>query len=796
MDAIETEKSRIVLHELEPGWWILASVDLTCLPSTRNTSNTPENPRVDYSSREVATSELILQHLLRANTIFLLHHGSTLSDFYKRSSREKFCTILERFWTRFIWNWDVLLHGNPAVDVYNGTKLAVGGELGIGVGEEEWGSAEREVLEGYVGRTDGLLDLVVSRFGDAPKKPQSSTNSNWSSMTPREPWLGIDEQPRASDGVVFTGIGTINKTALSTVSHWMEWIYKYGEKAYGVGENPSTVPRKKRQMAQRRAEDIGHDVRSTGSPRPNRHRNDILSKKPPQRGEFPGVRREVMHPGASSPLSPPGIPPPLVAAVEASLEDATSKVGSGNGEATQRNDLPRQQPNEASSSGTDKMMKYLTLGYGSAWSFSSMASAPANVNGGPTQGNVQLQKAASDMEQSGYEQPLTEIDPAPEVSDDETQSFIQNIEPSDGRFIIGLLGNLDGEADSLTEKEAGPTEDAEVTSVPSNSRIMLRTLNLELAEATFPQSEIFENVPEDDDEGRVQSHSEFCKVQVAIYIHQPFIFLFIFELHTPTLSYPSFYRNLDHQLGPLQRPLLDSTDPIRALKRMKSVTDEHASLNLGNKLKSAEKSVYELVYDPRKRTIRSSIPNIPSPGTFAAESLQQSQNPYATGSWLTLGIPTSQAGRSTSTATAGVVNRIQALSIHTHILNMHASTRRLPRETERSIRTSRGYWIIWMRIPPHISESEVPTSDIEARVESLNDRCKEVYLVRKAEGTESGPTASARKPSAGNRWLIKDRDVSGSSAGTGGDASVGPTEEVVRGFDARRYVDALLALNG
>ena len=24
MDSIETEKSRIVLHEFEPGWWILA----------------------------------------------------------------------------------------------------------------------------------------------------------------------------------------------------------------------------------------------------------------------------------------------------------------------------------------------------------------------------------------------------------------------------------------------------------------------------------------------------------------------------------------------------------------------------------------------------------------------------------------------------------------------------------------------------------------------------------------------------------------------------------------------------
>lgn len=28
VDAIETEKSRIILHELEPGWWILAVYQL------------------------------------------------------------------------------------------------------------------------------------------------------------------------------------------------------------------------------------------------------------------------------------------------------------------------------------------------------------------------------------------------------------------------------------------------------------------------------------------------------------------------------------------------------------------------------------------------------------------------------------------------------------------------------------------------------------------------------------------------------------------------------------------------
>lgn len=95
----------------------------------------------EYSSREVAPPQLLLRQLLRAHSIFLLHHGPSLSDLFKKSSRDAFCDLLDRFWSRYLKNWDVLLHGNPAVDIYNGVKLAAGGELGIGVGEEDWGSA-------------------------------------------------------------------------------------------------------------------------------------------------------------------------------------------------------------------------------------------------------------------------------------------------------------------------------------------------------------------------------------------------------------------------------------------------------------------------------------------------------------------------------------------------------------------------------------------------------------------------------------------------------------------------------
>ena len=38
----------------------------------------------------------------------------------------------------------------------------------------------------------------------------------------------------------------------------------------------------------------------------------------------------------------------------------------------------------------------------------------------------------------------------------------------------------------------------------------------------------------------------------------PFIFTFLFELHTDSLAMPTFYHSIHHQLGPVEGPLLAS----------------------------------------------------------------------------------------------------------------------------------------------------------------------------------------------------------------------------------------------
>ncbi|KAH8701471.1 hypothetical protein GQ44DRAFT_693264 [Phaeosphaeriaceae sp. PMI808] len=221
VDSVETHKSRIVLYELEREWWILASIDLTQLPaaSLRTDSSTSVNePAIEYSAREVSPPALLVQQLIRAHAIFRLHHGSMLELMFARHKRDRFCNILDKYWSRFASTWDVLLHGSPAVDMYNGIKLAAGGELGMGVGEEDWGSSERDVLEDFARRTEGLVDVMVSRFGETTplQRAKSSTDVNNLDTFTAEPWLGCGYNVNAADGLVFSGLETAKSNPKGT----------------------------------------------------------------------------------------------------------------------------------------------------------------------------------------------------------------------------------------------------------------------------------------------------------------------------------------------------------------------------------------------------------------------------------------------------------------------------------------------------------------------------------------------------------------------------------------------------
>ena len=220
---------------------------------------------------------------------------------------------------------------------------------------------------------------------------------------------------------------------------------------------------------------------------------------------------------------------------------------------------------------------------------------------------------------------------------------------------------------------------------------------------------------------------------------QPFIFIFLFELQTDSLAMPAFYRSIHHQLGPLQQPLLTSTSPQKVSERL-----WEASVPKSTASTKSSHPICDLVYDPTRLTVHTTIPNIPEPGTAVAEGLGDSGS-----SW----------------------NRVEALNVHTQILNTHASTRRRTSDFERTCKTSRGWWVVWMRLP-HATQP---------RNTSLY---REAFLIRKA----SDYTPPAVRKSSGRFG----RDVSGS--GASGGWGPGKLAEGI-GIDARQYIEGLLSLN-
>ncbi|CAO1600815.1 MAG: hypothetical protein LQ349_001460 [Xanthoria aureola] len=685
VDSIETEKSRILLREVETGWWLLASVDLTRIISLSEpeaiSSPPPDKPKTDieYSAREVSPTALLLEQVMQAHQVFLLHHAQTLTELYSRLKRPKFCAILERFWDDFVWKWDVLLHANPAAEIFGGLKLAAGGELGIGVGEEEWGSGEREVLEGFVARTDGLVDLIVSRFGESAVGPGPESVS-MPVKACQAPLQSIDwhtgQDPQPSDGVIFSGIGAIARSSVKHVSKWVECLFKYGESAYGVRDNPVAVNRR----------------------RPNK----ITA---PDRGQ-PSAPR-VANEATGGPSSDFGIPASLVGNPKWSRDQQQQAPSS----TSVRNKVQTLEPATTTTKGenlfkTDNLMRYMTFGiYGSGLSTSFVGSSEQPPK-----------HKSNDTEKSG--RPLTS---------------------SPGYFLVGLHGDLDEENDSDDNAQGidSATEHVQLHGRKGrSSRIVVRTLVVQQLSRENNQQ------PASCESQRSQgvdkpSHN---RLRVVVYINRPFIFTFLFELPTDGLAMPSFYRSLHHQLGPLQRPLLNSTAPSRVSERVLA-----ASIPKSTVTTRSAQPIYDLVYDPSNLTVHTTIPNIPEPGSA----------------------PRGTAAGGTSWT------RVEALSVHSQMLNTYSSTRGHQSEVERTCKNQRGWWVVWMRLPHVVASRQVGRMVY-----------REAFLLRRANDD-----GTATSKASGGAW---GRNANASRSGNGG----GPSRLAEGiGIDARQYIEGLVGLN-
>ncbi|KAM0524015.1 hypothetical protein ACHAPE_001270 [Trichoderma viride] len=727
VDTIDTEKSRVIAHELEPGWWILASIDLNKVPlPPRLPMKTGEQQeeRYEYSSREIKPAALLLRDLLRAHSIFLLHHGSSLSALFVRNRRGKFIALLSRYWDLFLSTWNVMLHGNPAREIFGGINVAASGELGVGVGEEDRGSGEREVLEGLATRVEGLVDLVVSRFGPDDVEPESGK----SNKTEAEPWLGSGKEPRAEDGAIFLGTGALSRKSLRDVATWMEDLYTWGEHAYGIIESPTSTRRARGKKSSSKAA-VPHDVQ---------HPKDDAVTKATEHAEEAG-------PSTSD------------------VQDAQPKASE---------DEQSQAAQEHEAGRLDKMVSYLTLGYGSYWSFPGAGSNSAEA--------ANQQAAAADGKSNATGTP-------------ELPSSMAS-----GHYLIGLRGDIEDEETAENEVDGTPGSD-DPDGDENNSRTVLRTLHVELESSSATVNRLdsamvrdFEHpanpLTSSQDFGNMfpnyASHDTNMaeKLRVVVYVNKPFIFAFLFRLRTDSLAWDSLYRSLHYQLSPLRKPLLASTK-YRPERPDAGPVSSH---------------IQDLVWDPPSLTVHCSIPNIPDffPDPAAAAS------PTPSPAW----------------------SRADAVNTHLHLLNVYATTRSRITDLERTQKTNRGWWIVWTRVlqrtatpsTTHTATAALPLSTIhESRSSSsLNSTCQasnheekeeEASLENKAPSSHHSSSSSTAPfdspPPIVDKEIFLIRRASdhigfriaSDEGASGGGEGMGRLAQGI-GVDTRRYIEELLTL--
>ncbi|KAF5869604.1 putative vacuolar fusion protein ccz1 protein [Botrytis fragariae] len=793
VNTIETEKSRIILHELESGWWILASINLTILPSTAKTpvnngKSAEEQGTVEYSSREVKPAILLLADVLRAHSTFLLHHAASMSALFVRTKRSKFVSILGRYWDTYLSTWNVLMHGNPANNLYGGIKLAACGELGVGVGEEERGSGEREALEGFVGQMDGLVDVMVSRFGDARSNSKEDTSKGFTDR-PKQPaaWLGSGNEPAAEDGAIFLGTGALSRKSVKDISHWVEDLYRWGPYTYGVLDNPSSTRRAKRQPKPRpRLDSKLGDTKNAGRP------TSSLSKEIPIHDGLNDGPNDGPVPSRSSSIST--VEPRPVVEQDDQIDQPKLKSIPP---------YPKVRRNPASHTSTEgtestdgeskgkKFTQYLKFGYGTHWSLGG-SSAKEEERSRPSSNTSTL---------------VSSIDGI--VNTTGTSTPTQESDDSKGHYLVGLMGDMDSETTLLVDSN---DEDEDLES--QSHRLVLRTLTVELEREEDARQEAdisidysnfgtsFKNAS--GSEGTGHSHGSFesqdrnkvKKLRVVAYASKPFIFIFLFELRADTLALKGLYRSLHKQLQSLIKPLLKSTS-FRAPKPEVPISP------LAN-TKNPTAPIYDLLWDPKFLTLDSNIPNIPDPQQVQTQE-QADSLPWS---------------------------RIEALNTHLQIrlldsLDSHSCTSPAPPE---SITNPTSKVKIPPLIPENSAESQTSKTfmgelsdkgrknkDMDASIKAnskaqtqstvvsgpahpfLDDGAaeegaeernmdKEIFLIRRASDyVEAGQGRGYGYGYAG--W-----GMGGQGAGTGSTADAGWGAAGL-GLDTKRYIEGLLSLN-
>lgn len=148
----------------------------------------------------------------------------------------------------------------------------------------------------------------------------------------------------------------------------------------------------------------------------------------------------------------------------------------------------------------------------------------------------------------------------------------------------------------------------------------------------------------------------------------------------------------------------------------------------------------------------------------------------------------------------------------------YLDTRSRPLEIERTCKTSRGWWIVWVRMSTTTPQEETTDNDPTTATTSsyttpttattITAQSQEAFLVRKASDTQAtSHSRGGSMNSGGGGSTSFFRDLGGAPSSfslpslTGGGGGLqadimGPARLVEGlGMDARRYIERLLSLN-
>ncbi|KAG9807439.1 hypothetical protein KCU68_g21811, partial [Aureobasidium melanogenum] len=188
-------------------------------------------------------------------------------------------------------------------------------------------------------------------------------------------------------------------------------------------------------------------------------------------------------PGAQV-ASHPGIPPPIVSAVEASLDRASANAES------HAPDHPQPSSDQSSSwnlGSSDKWVRYLTFGLASGGKRSESPKRP----GGPRRTSTSSSKTVKGVssrskDDNKDEPPMQLLDPTPDGYQAMTALRRQRRRENQGHFLVGYHGDLErepAENDDDSDTTIGGSE------IPEAERNTLRTVKVELTEKVDSQND-------------------------------------------------------------------------------------------------------------------------------------------------------------------------------------------------------------------------------------------------------------------------------------------------------------------